>query len=309
MRKRIKIWFHSGSTSDIREFSLHKYVLGLISIVTLAAIGGASYIGYDYYSLKQISFNTITLNQTILNQNNEIHDQRSQIQSFAGEIEVLKNQVDNLSKFEDKVRLIADIKQTRDSSGLIGIGGIPKEELDPDIPLEQKHNNLIREMHVQVNQTNLAAKQQALDFDDLIKLLETKRNLLASTPSVRPIGGGWITSKFGYRTSPFTGRKEFHAGLDISNKSGTEIIATANGKISYAARKMYIGNLVTIDHGYGRVTKYGHLQKILVKQGQKVKRGDVIALLGNTGRSTGPHIHYEVRINGTPVNPLKYILN
>ncbi len=309
MRKRIKIWFHTGTTSDIREFSLHKVVISLIFFFILAAIGGASYIGYDYYSLKQISFNTITLNQIISNQNNEIQDQRSQIQSFAGEIEVLKNQVDSLSKFEDKVRMIADIKQTSDSSGLIGIGGIPKEELDPDIPLEQKHNNLIREMHVQVNQTNLAAKKQALDFDELIKLLEKKRNLLASTPSVKPIGGGWITSKFGYRTSPFTGRKEFHSGLDISNKSGTEIIATANGKISYAARKMYIGNLVTIDHGYGRVTKYGHLLKILVKQGQKVKRGDVIALLGNTGRSTGPHVHYEVRINGTPVNPLKYILN
>ncbi|MCK5695337.1 MAG: M23 family metallopeptidase, partial [Desulfobacula sp.] len=118
-----------------------------------------------------------------------------------------------------------------------------------------------------------------------------------------------ITSKFGYRTSPFTGRREFHSGLDISNKSGTKIIATANGRISYAARKMYIGNLVVIDHGHGRVTKFGHLKKILVKQGQRVKRGDVIALLGNTGRSTGPHVHYEVRINGTPVNPLKYILN
>ena len=87
------------------------------------------------------------------------------------------------------------------------------------------------------------------------------------------------------------------------------MVATANGRISYAATKTYIGKLVIIDHGHGRVTKYGHLKKILVKRGQRVKRGDVIALLGNTGRSTGPHVHYEVRINGTPVNPLKYILN
>jgi murein DD-endopeptidase MepM/ murein hydrolase activator NlpD len=308
MRKRIKIWFHSGTTSDIREFSIHKAAIVFVLLIVISAIGGASFIGYDYYKLKQISFNNKTLNQSIGERNNEIKNQRNQIQAFANEIGVLKKQVGNLSEFEDKVRLIADIKQTSDSSGLIGIGGIPKDELDPDIPLEKKHNNLIREMHKQVTQTNHAAKKQALDFEDLIKMLEQKRNLLASTPSIKPVNG-WITSKFGYRKSPFTGRKEFHSGLDISNKSGTKIIATANGRVSFAAGKMYIGNLVTIDHGFGRVTKFGHLKKILVKKGQKVKRGDVIALLGNTGRSTGPHVHYEVRINGTPVNPLKYILN
>jgi murein DD-endopeptidase MepM/ murein hydrolase activator NlpD len=163
-------------------------------------------------------------------------------------------------------------------------------------------------MHQQVNQTAFAAKQRTLSFEELIGKLEKKRNLLASTPSIRPVDG-WITSSFGYRTSPFTGKKSFHAGLDISNKKGTEVISTANGKVSYAAPKAHFGNLIVIDHGYGRVTKYGHLQKILVKPGQTVKRGEVIALLGNTGKSTGPHVHYEVRINQVPVNPLKYILN
>ncbi len=240
MRKSIKIWFHAGASSDIREFSVHKAVLGSLVFILMLAVASISYVGYDYYQLKSIAFNNNTLNDTILKQKNEIKSQRSQIQSFATEIEVLKKQVVNLSQFEDKVRLIADIKQTSDSSGLIGIGGIPKDELDPDIPLEVKHNSLIREMHQQVNQTNIAAKKQALDFDALIKLLENKRNLLASTPSIRP-ADGWITSRFGYRTSPFTGRKEFHSGLDIANKTGAKVIATANGKISLAARKMYIG--------------------------------------------------------------------
>jgi len=308
MKKRIKIWFHSGSTSDIREITIHKAVLGISALFLVAVIAGTSYIGYDYYRLKKIFFNNMVLNETLNNQNNEIKSQRSQIQSFADKIEILKNRVGKLSKFEDKVRLIADIQQTSGSSGLIGIGGIPQNELDQDIPLEEKHNTLIREMHEQVDQIDHAAKIQSLDFTNLIEKLEQKRNLLASTPSIRPVDG-WITSKFGYRTSPFTGRKEFHSGLDIANKSGTKLIATANGRISYAARKLYIGNLIVIDHGFGRVTKYGHLSKILVKRGQKVKRGDVIGLIGNTGRSTGPHVHYEVRINGTPVNPLKYILN
>ena len=179
MRKKIKIWFHTGSTSDIKEFSIRKTSLFVLFFFCILIAGGVSYIGYDYYQLKNLSFNTASLSQTIDIQKHEIQSQRSQIQSFASEIEILKKQVDNLSKFEDKVRLIADIKQTSDSSGLIGIGGIPKEELDPDIPLEQKHNTLIREMHQQVSQTNLAAKRQALDFEDLISELEQKRNLLA----------------------------------------------------------------------------------------------------------------------------------
>ncbi len=310
MRKKIKIWFHSGNTSDIKEFSIRKTVLAFFLLTVISVAGGVSFIGYDYYQLKQRSFNNDTLNETISKQNHEIKTQRSQIQSFANDIEIIKKQVTNLSDFEDKVRLIADIQKTNDSSGLIGIGGIPKEYLDQEIPLERKHNTLIREMHMQTDQTKQAAKQQSLSFEVLIKELEKKRNLLASTPSINPVNAnGWITSRFGYRKSPFTGRKEFHSGLDIASKSGTKVIVTANGIVSFAARKMYIGNLVVIDHGYGRVTKYGHLKKTLVKRGQKVKRGDVIGLLGNTGRSTGPHVHYEVKINGTPVNPLKYILN
>ncbi len=308
MKKRIKIWFHSGSDSDIKEISIHKLGLTFFILFVMGAGGSLAYMGYDYYHLKTLSFKNNALTQTIDSYRNDILDQRGQIQAFAKNIEVLKKQVENLSKLEGKVRLIADIKKSGESSGFIGIGGIPGNDLDQDIPLEARHNNLIREMHQQVNQTTLAAGQQVLNFKDLIKHLEKKKNLLASTPSIRPVDG-WITSKFGYRKSPFTGKRTFHSGLDISNKTGTKIITTANGKVSYAAPKRNFGNLVIIDHGYGRVTKYGHLQKILVKPGQRIKRGDVIALLGNTGKSTGPHVHYEVRINGVPTNPLKYILN
>jgi murein DD-endopeptidase MepM/ murein hydrolase activator NlpD len=308
MRKGIKIWFHFGVNSSIREFTISAGTLRALIIAAVIAFAGSSYIGYDYLHLKQDSFNNRTMANTIAAQKNEIKNQRIQIQSFAGEIESLKKQVENLSKFENKVRVIADIQRPNTSSSLIGIGGIPEETLDINIPLEEKHNNLIREMHRQINQVATATKRQVLDFKNLIKMLEQKRNLLASTPSIRP-ADGWVTSGFGYRISPFTGQKEFHAGLDIANKPGTKIIATADGRVSFAGGKMYIGNMVIIDHGHGRITKYGHMKKILVHPGQRVKRGEVIGLIGNTGRSTGPHVHYEVRINGTPVNPLKYILN
>jgi len=163
-------------------------------------------------------------------------------------------------------------------------------------------------MHKQVNRIYINTKKQSENYMELLRLLEKKKNLLASTPSIMP-ARGTRTSKFGYRLSPFTGLKEFHAGLDIANRKGTKVIATANGKISYAGKRMFIGNEVLIDHGHGIVTKYGHLSKILVKAGSRIKRGDVIGLMGSTGRSTGPHVHYEVRVNGIPVNPEKYILN
>jgi murein DD-endopeptidase MepM/ murein hydrolase activator NlpD len=308
MKKQIKIWFHTGSASDIREFALSGTLIHSLVILTLMATAGLAYTGYDYYKLKKASFNNALLSEKIESQHNEIKVQRSQLQTLAGEINQLKDSVTTLSSFEEKVRIIADIKKNSDSIGFFGIGGISRDDIDPDIPLTQRHNSLIREMHQQTSQITVATQKQKADFEELLKILNKKRNLLASTPSIRPVKG-WVTSKFGYRSSPFTARKEFHSGLDIANRKGKKIIATADGRVSYAAEKMLIGKMVKIDHGHGTVTKFGHLDKILVKKGANVKRGDVIGLMGNTGRSTGPHVHYEVRINGTPVNPEKYILN
>jgi murein DD-endopeptidase MepM/ murein hydrolase activator NlpD len=308
MKHRIKIWFHSESSSEIREITLHKLLVVFFVVLGMGTAGAVGWMGHDYYRLRNLSFNTDAQQRVIISQSGEIKSQRRQIQQFAKTIEDLKARVDDLDTLEDRVRLIADIKKPGNTGGFIGIGGIPENTLVRDLPLDEKHNSLVREMHRQVNQTALTVEQQFLDFDHLIKELEKKKNLLASTPSIKPVDG-WITSGFGYRDSPFTGERVFHSGLDISNKPGTEIIATADGKISYAARKALLGNLINIDHGYGRVTRYGHLEKILVKPGQRVKRGDIIGLMGNTGQSTGPHLHYEVRINGAPIDPLKYILN
>jgi murein DD-endopeptidase MepM/ murein hydrolase activator NlpD len=109
--------------------------------------------------------------------------------------------------------------------------------------------------------------------------------------------------------SPFTERREFHKGYDISSRKGTPILATADGVVTFAGKKGLLGNTVVIDHGHGLVTRYGHCDKFLKKRGDKVNRWEPIALMGNTGRSTGPHVHYEVHLNGMPVNPEKYMLN
>ena len=123
----------------------------------------------------------------------------------------------------------------------------------------------------------------------------------------RPITWGWLSSKYGYRSDPFTGKRTWHAGVDLAGKDGSDIIAVAGGVVTYADERYGYGNLVEIDHGDGLVTRYAHAKAIKVQVGNVVQKGQGIALMGSTGRSTGPHVHFEVIRNGKPENPEKYI--
>ncbi len=126
-------------------------------------------------------------------------------------------------------------------------------------------------------------------------------------PAGRPINSGWLSSYFGIRTDPFTGHKAHHGGVDFAGKLGSDIVSVASGVVTWANRRYGYGNLVEINHGNGYVTRYGHCEEILVSEGDTVKKGDVLALMGSTGRSTGPHVHFEVRLNGKTVDPIKFI--
>jgi murein DD-endopeptidase MepM/ murein hydrolase activator NlpD len=136
-----------------------------------------------------------------------------------------------------------------------------------------------------------------------------KRNqLAAATPSIWPTHG-WLSSSTGNRADPFTGERDFHPGLDISADKGDPVYSTADGKVVNASAAGNYGNLVIVDHGYGIETRYGHLSAFKVKPGQTVKRGDLLGLVGATGRATGAHLHYEVRANGRILNPLQLLLS
>ena len=136
-----------------------------------------------------------------------------------------------------------------------------------------------------------------------------KRNqLAAATPSIWPTHG-WLSSSMGNRADPLTGERDFHPGLDISADKGDPVYSTADGKVTHAASAGNYGNLVIVEHGYGLETRYGHLSTFKIKLGQQVKRGDLLGLVGSTGRTTGPHLHYEVRANGRILNPLQLLLN
>ncbi|MGW8227565.1 MAG: M23 family metallopeptidase [Gammaproteobacteria bacterium] len=152
---------------------------------------------------------------------------------------------------------------------------------------------------------------QLKDRNQQLSVLEDMlmtRNLEAEVvPAGRPITRGWLSSYFGKRTDPFTGRNAHHAGIDFAGKLGSDVVAVAAGVVTYAGKRTGYGNLVEINHGKGYATRYGHNSEINIKVGETVKKGQVIAKMGSTGRSTGPHVHFEVLYNGRAVNPIKYI--
>ena len=174
-----------------------------------------------------------------------------------------------------------------------------------DTALREKMITGIREKIAKLNED---ANDREKSFNELLIFLHEQKSIQAATPSIWPVKG-WVTSEFGVRESPFRTGVEFHKGLDISTRFGKEVVAPADGLVIVSAYYQQDGNFVKIDHGRGLATGCAHLSRMAVKQGMRVKRGDIIGYVGDTGRSTGSHLHYSVFVNNVPVNPRKYLKN
>ncbi len=308
MQKKITLFVFRNSGSKVNQITFIKSSAVVAGIVLLICLIGLAGVISKYIQIFQGITDRKTLQISSTSQHKEIETQRLQIQKFADEINSLKKKIVDLNQFEKKIRIIANIEKTSDSESLFGIGGSIPEDLELDASVENKQDRLIREMDEQVDTLEYASKIQLESLSDVLQQWEEKRNILGSTPSILP-SAGWMSSGFGYRISPFTGRREMHKGIDLVASKGTPIIATADGIITFAGSKGLFGNTVVVDHGHGISTRYAHCSKILKKCGDKVKRGDMIARVGNTGTSTGTYLHYEVRVNNIQVNPERYMLD
>ncbi|MBF0362511.1 MAG: M23 family metallopeptidase [Oligoflexia bacterium] len=217
----------------------------------------------------------------------------------------------SLEKFENKKEFIKLKNLYYDQ--LVQELNIPKNEfLSLNISRLATHNahlsSAFAGFDYKFNVLKKVSEKLEKEINYLDRFLLDKESLLKSTPSLLP-SEGWITSFFGVRQSPYSGRPKIHEGLDVGAPTGTTIIAPADGIITYSGHKPGLGKFIQVDHGYGLETIYAHANALLVNYGQKIKRGDIIAQVGNTGNSTGPHLHYEVRVNGVAVDPLYFVLD
>ncbi|KAA0258554.1 M23 family peptidase [Deferribacter autotrophicus] len=249
----------------------------------------------------------------------KLYSERKQMLSYKSENELLKirlteyakkvNEIESklvyLENLEKQVRELAQFNDEKNKK--LAIGGKEIDILrEYSAVAERKETEFFNDLNNILLSLSSEIEKKQNSLSELINFLEEQRLMMLSTPSVWPVRG-WISSKFGYRLSPFTGKRVFHEGIDIAARYGAPVRATAKGIVIYAGYKPGYGKLVTIDHGFGYVTRYAHNSKILVKVGQRVEKGDIIAKVGSSGHSTGPHVHYEVLVNGIPVNPIEFI--
>jgi len=215
----------------------------------------------------------------------------------------LTAKLNQLQSVVNKLGVMAGVEQAipADGSNPGGVGGVTSIESTAPSKGRDLSPDALREMDKTLSNLTQRSTQLEAFYRD-------QKMLLASTPSVWPVRG-YLSAGFGNRIDPFTGLKDFHPGIDISTPIGTKVLVPADGVVISCGEKGGYGNAIQVDHGYDVVTRYGHLDRFNVKPGQRVHRGDVIGFVGNTGRSTAPHLHYEVWVRDQAQNPIHFILD
>ena len=287
------------ATAPARKFHIRTPVLAGLAGAAMVVLAAGAFFCYQY----------VTLHVRLL-ELKQLRLEASDRQTLAAQLRQVDAELARLRDLDRRVR---------------GVVGLTAGAAAPPPPLAQggadtvSRNALLDALRQRTGRfgeeahRDLAALGQELStrersLRELQAYLEEKAGLLAATPTILPVRG-LVTAGYGYRKSPFTGAREFHEGLDIAAPYGTPILATADGVVAFAGPLAAYGNVVFLDHGRGFATFYGHNSTNRVREGQRVHRGDILAYVGTTGRTTGPHVHYEVHIKGVLANPLKYTVD
>jgi murein DD-endopeptidase MepM/ murein hydrolase activator NlpD len=285
--------------SSAKKVSLSSTLIKGMSVFIMGLILILMYFTYDYINIRREQVELRHLKQVNA-------EQKKQIDGLVTKVDLFASKMEELKQFDKKIRIMANLETRRDREQLLGIGGPVSEEKRVRSQMAADEKAMIDGVGRQVDRLMDEASSREQSFASLLALLKEKKSLLAATPSVWPVLG-WVTSEFGRRASPFASEREFHKGLDIATKHGRAIQAPADGVVVEVAYQQDVGQMIRIDHGHGISTFYGHLSKAIVSAGATVRKGDRIGHVGNSGRSTGSHLHYAVLLNGVPVNPRKYL--
>ena len=314
-KKSYTILIVSQKAAQAKKFFLSPLMLKIGAIVLAVIIVVSVFIIYDYVVYKkQIA--------ELQGLPTETFTQQQEIRSFLEKIALLEEQLNKLKEMEKQVerdlKEINELKKTKKSSPPIPrkktlnetkeagkeISSLRRETVSI---LEKERPRLISLVHQDLLGLQRDAFQSELNLNELREFLQEQKSILLSIPSLWPVYGP-ITSKFGDERPPSPSRgSRFHRGVDISVPPGTPIVAPTDGVVSYVGREWDYGLMICLDHGHGFSTAYGHLKASAVRTGDKVRTGQVIGWVGLSGNSSGPHLHYEVRIQGSPVNPFRYL--
>ena len=294
-----KYILHTESESEVNQWHFSNAKILTLLLISLIVLGSFLLIGADYVSkllydkrLKEFKAN---YSAVILN-----------IDVIQSRLKELDQQILDIEEKDKAVRTYAGMPEVDKDIRKLGIGGETLKEphvLDNLAPAVSKE---ISELHLDIEKLSRQVNFELASYETIYDRVKSDINRIRHIPSIRPVSGGFLNSSFGYRQDPIDNIRRFHQGQDITVPSGAPIFSPADGVVKRAYYIGGFGNHIKLDHSSGYSTTFAHLSKIFVRHGQKIKRGTIIGETGNTGRSTAPHLHYEVHYRGTPKNPLDY---
>jgi murein DD-endopeptidase MepM/ murein hydrolase activator NlpD len=288
-------------TSKVLRLSIPRNaMLGIVvGLVLFSVLGIFSIFRAAQLRVELASYNALR---------NDYLRQQIGIRKVANQVDQFKGQIDRMREMDYKLRMITDLEVERPTPSQYGIGGALDGRGDVPRDADLAKMDLVTLLDKDLARLEKMAQYQEESFNNLKAFLADQKDLIERSPYRWPVRG-FLSSTFGARVDPFTGQQRMHEAIDIVAPKGTPVKAPADGIVTFAGHDSTFGNMLVIDHGYGVITRYGHNDSIVVREGQRVKRGDTISMVGSTGRSTGPHLHYEIRINDVAINPLNMIIN
>ena len=294
-----KYILHSESEEDIKQLHFsNARILGLV-IVSLVVLGSFFIVGADYLS-------KMLYDKRLKEFKSHYSSVTGNIDAIQSRLKVLDQQILDIEEKDKAVRSYAGMPVVDRDIRKLGVGGVSLKgsrilnNLAPAVSKE------ISALHLDIEKLSRKVNFELASYETIYEKVKGDIDRIRHIPSIRPVSGGFLNSSFGYRQDPIDDVRRFHQGQDITVPSGTPIFAPADGIVKRAYYIGGFGNHVKLGHSSGYTTTFAHLSKIFVRHGQKINRGDIIGETGNTGRSTAPHLHYEVHFRGTPKNPIDY---
>ncbi|MEE9552381.1 MAG: M23 family metallopeptidase [Gammaproteobacteria bacterium] len=301
----------SNKRCKTKKISLGPYGLIVGSIVFSIVIGIAFSVGAHFATQHYTGTIAGIYEQAEIVRQQEVEQQKflinearnkakSNLDALATRLSKLQGHIMRLDALGSRLAVMADLDDIKfDALEPPGMGG--------PVPSKLQSSLQVSDFVAELERLSLEIKDRGEKLAAMESMLIDNALQAQTLPGGRPVPSGWISSLFGWRADPIIGKREFHEGIDFAGKSGSQVFAVAAGIVTWSGKRYGYGDMVEVNHGNGYVTRYAHNKRNLVTVGQKVNKGQTIAIMGSTGRSTGPHVHFEVVYNGKPVNPKKYL--